>query len=363
MVPKGKRVFACHLQLELWDSLSNTKPLFFFFATLTILVADPFVRCTQRISKKYEGTGYNGKQSYVCRVALIQHQDLTRRRHNLELLRQDFLESRKRVAAGLTGRKAAPSRQTHSNGERRDATATSLGMGPAPTQTVSTLGPGQQAIMPTQFDSNNFAAAALSRFDLAVDPAPSNFVMMTNLRRGVMANYLQESDPRFDPIFEAPSTGAMGNFPLGAGNSLATAALFPTGRGGRGLSVPLAVHATSMGQNMLDRVTAQSLLQQRMINASLLGGTHASALPPARYSSQSTQDEFLLSQLRRDHQQRQFFQRMTERAPSRTLSSSMNLTSRMAQSRQEESKGQEESKRANSGLDDDAPAPKRQRNS
>ena len=279
------------------------------------------------------------------------------------MLRQSFIESRKRVAAGLTGIQAAPSRQTYATGERRDTITESLGIGSATTQLLSALDTGQQGMMLAQFDRSNFAAAALSRSNIPDGLPPSNAAMLANSRLGLMANYLQERDAHLDSIFENRSTRATGNFPLSGSNSLAAAALMPTGSG-QGFSDPLAMHTPSMAQSLLDRMVEQSLLQQQRIrNASFLGRIQPGVLPPARYPSQPTQDAFLMAQLQSDRQQRHFFQTMTEGTPYRTLSSSMNLASSIAhQGRQEESKGQEESKRPTSGLDDDAPAPKRQRN-
>jgi len=89
-----------------------------------------FVPCLfyLRISKKYEGTGYNGKQQYVNRANLMAVSERERRMAQKESMRQRFLISRERVVNGLAT-ESAPGR--HASSSAGSYSATMIGQGHA----------------------------------------------------------------------------------------------------------------------------------------------------------------------------------------------------------------------------------------
>ena len=224
---------------------------------------------------------------------------------------------------------------------------------------MSALSTGQQARMPTQFDRGQLSASSFSGAGLFGSLAAS-------ARLGLSPRLLPDGDGRNDSMTGEERSARMRSLLTNTDEYWAALSMLPansTSSDHHGMWDPLAMYARAMEQSLLERVTEQSVLQQTL-NASVFGSAQT-MLPPTSVPSQPTHDSshdvFLLSQLQRDYRQRQFMQQIMERSPSRVLPPSMNFGS-MNRNWQEESKGQEESKHPSSNFDD-APAPKRQRNS
>ena len=291
------------------------------------------------------------------------------RRRNLEVLRQDFLESRKRVAAGLTGSLAPPSLQAQATSEQLAPNFQSLGISPIHVPLIrGGLEAEQQARVPSQVHRNSLFGRSLSSSSRAIQSNPDT---LTAHRLAPMPSLA-----RSNPALEVSSVRGIRNLSDSTNSSLIASALLPTETG-----IGLGSHHQSMiaspiDQMLLERAIERNHLQQRLLNASFLGRTQADMLSSGRYPSQwtqdtviqsqlhldRTQDTFRQSQLQLDRQQRQLLNSMRESPTTRLLPlSSAQFTSTMTHRRQEESKGQEESKRPSSSFDDYSPSVKRQR--
>jgi hypothetical protein len=267
---------------------------------------------TKRISKKYEGTGYNGRLSYAKEVVALDPEEALRRQHLLLGLERDFRKSR---AAIVESKESSPKRvsKTSCKAKKMKSTVASVALVDLPRRaaTASTNELRSAMKLPpvgTNVDTSN-PSIMDSLPSSGMHPSQDMMLEAMILERSRIAAGLPSSADlvmsrrasMFNPLNYYGTAGLLGGsngLNLQAAGSMGNrfGALFPTGgmvNTGLGLSLTGAPFSSSLGASGQYYVGSGAATFGGQPSA----GLQSSFLPGFRHPS--TEEEVMLEAFRR----------------------------------------------------------------